>query len=101
MNNKFRVVVFLLAGSLLIWGLYSIVQLIIIKNSGTQIIATVTKVDADCDKYNKIEVVFEAKTYPVSISNSNCRDRIYKIGQKVTLIKHKDYNTLVWPKAQY
>jgi hypothetical protein len=60
----------------------------------------VLKVDTDCDKYNKIEVSFEKKVYLVTISRSDCQNKVYKVGQIVTLIKYKDNDTLVWPEAQ-
>lgn len=101
MNKKVEVLIVVLAGILLAWGVYSITRLIIIKNKGSQITATVLKVDTDCDRYNNIEVAYAGKTYPLSISRASCRDGVYKVGQTVTLIKYKDYNTLVWPEAQY
>ena len=101
MNKKVEVLIVVLAGILLAWGVYSITRLIIIKNKGSQITATVVHVDTDCDRYNIIEVAYAGKTYPVSISSENCRDGVYKVGETVTLIKYKDDNTLVWPEAQY
>lgn len=101
MNKKVGVLIMVLAGILLAWGVYSIARLIIIKNKGSQITATVLKVDTDCDRYNKIEVIHGGKTYPVTISRTDCRDGVYKVGQTVTLLKYKDDNTLVWPGAPY
>ena len=101
MNKKFEVLIILLAGALLIGGLYSIVHLIIIQYKGSKITAIVLKVDTDCDRYNKITVVFEGKNYPVTISSADCHGKVYKVGQSVTLIKYKDYNTLIWPDANY
>ncbi len=89
------------AGVLLIWGIISIAQLIFIKYKGSRIAATVLKVDRNCDRYNKIEVDFEDKTYPVNISRADCQNSVYKVGQIVTLIKYKNNNTLVWPEAKY
>lgn len=90
----------LLAVSIIVIGLYSITKTILIKNKGTQIAATVTHVDRNCDRNNKMQVKFESKIYEISISSQECRDRVYKTGQKVTLIKHKDYDELVWPQSQ-
>ena len=101
MNKKVGVLIVVLAGIVLAWGVYSIARLITTKNKGSQITATVLNVDTDCDRYNKIEVAYADKTYPVSISRENCRDGVYKVGQTVTLIKYKDDNMLVWPEAQY
>jgi hypothetical protein len=101
MNKKVGVLIVVLAGILFTWGIYSIIRLIIIKNKGSKIIATVLKVDTDCDRYNNIEVAYAGKIYPVLISRVSCRDGVYKVGQIVTLIKYKDDNTLVWPEAKY
>jgi hypothetical protein len=99
MNLGFKILS-LLAVLIIITGLYSIARTIIIKQKGTKIAATVTHVDRNCDRYNKIQVKFESKTYEVNISSKECRDRFYNPGQKVTLIKYKDYDELVWPESQ-
>ena len=101
MNTKFKALIILLAGAVLISGLYSIVGLIIIKYKGSKIAAIVLKVDTDCDRYNEITVAYEGKNYPVTISRANCQDKVYKVGQSVILIKYKDYNTLIWPEVNY
>lgn len=88
-----------LAGILLIWGVYSIARLIVIKYIGSQITATVLKMNTDCDRYNEIKVINRGKIYPVTISRTACRDAIYKVGQTVTLIEYRNDNTLVWPDA--
>lgn len=100
MNKKFGILVVLLAGAIFIWGLVSIAVLIFIKYKGTPISATIIKVDSECDKYNHIEVLFESRYYRVSISRQECRKGVYKVGQHVTLLKHKDFNELVWPESQ-
>ena len=101
MNKKLEILIVFLAATIFVWGLYSIFRLIIIKNKGSQITAIVQAVDTNCDRYNKIEVAFDGETYPVSISKTDCRDGVYKVGQRVTLIKYKDDDTLVWPEAKY
>lgn len=101
MNKKVSVFFVFLAVVVLAWVVYSSARLIIIKNKGSQITATVLKVDTDCDRYNEIEVDYAGKTYAVTISRTNCRESVYKVGQSVTLIKYRDYDTLVWPEAQY
>ena len=103
MNKKSVVLIILLVlvGALLVWGFYSMVRLIIIQYKGSPIAATVLRVDTDCDKYNHIDVVFENKTYSVTISRNDCHNKVYKIGQSVSLLKYKDDDTLVWPQAQY
>jgi hypothetical protein len=101
MNKKVRALIVALAGILLAWGIYSIARLIIIKNKGSQISATVLKVDRDCDRYNEIEVAYGGKAYSITISRIDCHNRVYKVGQSVILIKDKENDTLVWPEAQY
>jgi len=101
MNKKVSVFFVFLAVVVLAWVVYSSARLIIIKNKGSQITATVLKADTDCDRYNEIEVDYAGKTYAVTISRTNCRESVYKVGQSVTLIKYRDYDTLVWPDAQY
>jgi hypothetical protein len=100
MNKKVGVLIVILVCAVLAMGIYSIARLIIIKNKGSHIAATVSRVDTDCDRYNKIEVAYKGKTYTVTISRSDCRDGVYKVGQSVALIKYKDDDTLVWPEAQ-
>lgn len=100
MNTRFGNLIIIVAVIVLIWGLYSITRLIIIKNNGSPITATVQKVDTDCDKHNKIEVNFKGRTYPVTINREDCQNRLYQVGQIVTLIKYKD-DELVWPEARY
>ena len=100
MNKKYLLILLLLAGTITVWGLFSIFKTIVIKRKGTQIKAIVTRVVTNCDKYNKIEVVYQAKTYEVNIARNDCRDGIYKTGQIVTLLKYKDYDQLVWPESQ-
>ncbi len=99
MNIGFKILT-LIAVSICIIGLCSITKTIIIKYKGSKITATVTHVDSDCDRYNKIQVEFKNKTYEISISKNNCRDKVYKLGQKVTLIKYKNYDELVWPESK-
>ena len=77
MKNKVGVLIVLVAGVLLIWVIFSIAQLIFIKNKGAHTKATVLKVDTDCDRYNRIEVAFENKIYSVNISRSDCQNRAY------------------------
>jgi hypothetical protein len=101
MNKKSGILIVLLAGILILWGLYSIGRLIIIKHKGVPIIATVLKADIHCDRYNEIHVTYAGKAYPVPIRNADCRNRGYQVGQVVKLIKYKDDDTLLWPEAKY
>ena len=101
MNKKVGILIIILAGALLVWGVVSIAHLIIIKRNGSEITARVLKAETDCDRYNEIEVIYAGKTYHVTISRTDCRNEVYKVGQNVTLIKHKDNDTLVWPQAKY
>jgi hypothetical protein len=99
MTIKIKILL-LIALLIIIAGLYEITKKIIIKHKGSQIIATVVHVDTDCDKYNHIQVQFETKVYEVTISRTECRDRAYKIGQQVILIKYKDFDELIWPESK-
>jgi hypothetical protein len=101
MKNRIFYPILVLVGVVLLWGFFSIYQLIVIKTKGSQVIAQILKVDTDCDKYNNIVVNYGDKVYEVAISSTDCREGVYKVGQNVTLIKYKDYDTLVWPSAQY
>lgn len=85
---------------LIMWGFFSIGEIIFIKYSGEKIEAIVSKIPSSCDKYNHINVLFNGEDYEVSISRTDCQEGFYKIGQKVTLIKHKKYKELVWPESQ-
>ena len=89
-----------LAFVIAIAGLFSIIQEIFIKNNGAEINAKVVRVDADCDRYNRIDVVYEGKTYEVSIGRDQCRYATYKVGQTVVLLKYGNNDTLVWPEAR-
>jgi hypothetical protein len=86
--------------ALLIWGFISIGKTVLIRYTGVKVIAVVTKVPTECDKYNNINVLLNTDEYQVNISKTDCRQGVYKIGQNVTLIKHKKYNELVWPDSR-
>ena len=90
-------VVFIL---LLVWGFKTIGTTIYIKYTGEKIVATVSKTPTSCDRYNYINVLFDGIEYEVSISRSDCIDRVYKVGQKVSLLKSKKYQELVWPESK-
>lgn len=79
---------------------FSIGEIIIIKYTGEKVIAIVNKVPYSCDRYNHINVLIDSVDYEVSISRVDCKKSIYKVGQKVTLLKSKKYNKLVWPESQ-
>jgi hypothetical protein len=85
---------------LIIWGFTSIGKTIFIKYTGEKIEAIVSKTPSSCDRYNQINVLLDGLEYEVSISKTDCRESVYKVGQKVTLLKNKKYNELVWPESQ-
>lgn len=85
---------------LLVWGFKTIGTTIYIKYTGEKIVATVSKTPILCDRYNHINVLFDGIEYEVSISRSDCTERVYKVGQKVSLLKCKKYQEFVWPESQ-
>jgi hypothetical protein len=90
-------VVFIL---LMIWGFTSIGRTILIKYTGENVVAIVSNTPSSCDRYNHINVLLDGIDYEVSISRTDCRESVYKVGQKVTLLKNKKYKELVWPESQ-
>ena len=85
--------------AIVIWGLLSISKGVIIKYGGKKVTAVVIKLPIECDKYNSIKVLLNEKEYEVSISRKECRDSVYKVGQKVELLKHDNYDELIWPEG--
>lgn len=57
------------------------------------------KIPVECDKYNHIQVSLDSTKYEVSIDRQDCREKTYKIGQKVELLKHHNYRELIWPES--
>ena len=90
----------ILALAILAIGFYAIGNLIIIKYFGKKVIATVTAVPQECDKYNHINVLLDGATHEVSINKSECREGTYQVGQKVELMQHPGYKDLVWPESK-
>ncbi len=83
-----------------ILGLFSVISKVIIKYAGKKVVATVAEVPSTCDKYNQIKVLLDNTAYEVSISRTDCREGLYKVGQKVELLKHEGYKELIWPESQ-
>jgi len=81
-------------------GFYSIISTIIIKYTGKKVVASVTEIPSTCDRYNHIKVLLDNTEYEVNISRTDCRERVYKIGQQVELLKNERYKELVWPESQ-
>lgn len=99
MNTRLTILIIAI-GCLALWGLSAIIQLIIVKNYGAEITAQIVRVDDDCDRYNSIDVLHDGKTYTVSISRDDCRNKVYNEGQMVKLIKYKENDNLLWPESQ-
>lgn len=93
-------ILYALAGALLILGMLSIAKTIYIKFTGQKVVATVCKVPTSCDSYNSISVEIANEIYEVSISMSDCQDKVYKVGQQVDLVKNDHFKELVWPESQ-
>ena len=100
MRKKSIIFLVILALSILAIGFYAIGNLIIIKYFGKKVIATVTAVPQECDKYNHINVLLNGATHEVSINKSECREGTYQVGQKVELMQHPGYKDLVWPGSK-
>ena len=81
-------------------GFYSVISTIIIKYTGKKVVASVTEIPSTCDRYNHIKVLLDNTEYEVKISRTDCRERVYKIGQQVELLKNERYKELVWPESQ-
>jgi hypothetical protein len=85
---------------LIVWGFTSIGKTILIKYTGDKVEVVVTKIPFSCDRYNQINVLLDGVEYEVNISKTDCRESVYKVGQKVTLLKNKKYKELVWQERQ-
>ena len=72
---------------------------IIIKYAGESVFATVIRTPSHCSRRSEIDVIVGTKKYDLGISAANCRDGKYKVGQKVEVLKYKDYNEVIWPKS--
>ena len=83
--------------AILVWGLSSIIGKVIVRYAGKKVVTVITEVPSECDRYNHIKVLIDSTTYEVSISKANCRDGVYKVGQRIELLRHKNYKELVWP----
>lgn len=99
-KKNVSVIIILVSAIILVWGFWSMGESIIIRYAGRKVVAVVMNVPSECDKYNKIKVLQDGVVYNVSISRSECKRGVYKIGQKVELIKHNKYHELVWPESR-
>jgi hypothetical protein len=86
--------------AILVWGLSAMIEMVIVRYWGQKTTAVVTAVPTECDRYNHITVLLDNTAYEVSISRDNCREGIYKVGQEVDLLKHENYEELIWPESQ-
>lgn len=96
---KYRVIIIVFA-LLIVWGISSIGKTIIIKYTGEKVTATVNETPSSCDRYNHITVLLDSVDYEVTISRDDCRQGVYTVGQKVTLLKSAKFKELVWPESQ-
>lgn len=96
--NKGLIIFFFIL--LIVSGFISIGKTIFIKYTGIKIVATVTQIPSTCDRYNYVKVLFNNTEYEVNISSTDCREGVYKVGQKVELLKNERYKELVWPESQ-
>jgi hypothetical protein len=92
--------VYLAAASIFIVGFYYVGQTIYIKYTGEKVTAVVVKTPSSCDRYNQIYVLLEGEEYEINISRQSCRDRKYRVGQQVQVLRNKKYKELVWPHSR-
>jgi hypothetical protein len=97
MNKRVYWLLTLAAITIIVLGLLSVANKVIVRYAGKKVVTVVTEVPSECDKYNYIKVLLDSTEYEVSISRTNCRDGVYKVGQRVELLKHKNYEQLEWP----
>ena len=93
-------VLIVVAITVIVLGFFSVLSAIIIKYTGKKVIAVVTEIPSTCDRYNHIKVLLHNTEYEVNISRADCREGVYKVGQKVKLLKNERYEQLVWPESQ-
>jgi hypothetical protein len=93
-------VLIVVAITVIVLGFSSVISTIIIKYTGKKVVAAVTEIPSTCDRYNHIKVLLDNTEYEVNISRPDCREGVYKVGQKVELLKNERYEELVWPESQ-
>jgi hypothetical protein len=86
-------------GMIIILTVLVLTRPIIIKYAGESVFATVIRTPSHCSRRSEIDVMVGTKKYDLGISAANCRDGKYKIGQKVEVLRYKDYNEVIWPKS--
>ncbi|MCS3797067.1 hypothetical protein [Niastella sp. OAS944] len=92
-------IILALCGILVYFGLKAIITLMIIAYNGEKVQLPVVEVPSNCDKYNYIKVLYKGNVAAVSIGKASCVEREYRVGQKVTLVKHPAYDAFVWPDS--
>ncbi len=80
-------------------GISSMINKIIVRYFGVEIIAEVIKVPESCSKNNSIRVILYNEEFNVPISRDNCIKKHYRVGDYVKLLRHKDFNNLEWPQS--
>lgn len=85
--------------ALVVWLMWSIITLVIIRYTGTEITAVVDKLPVVCNGDSKMTVLLDGKLRNVDISEEDCSKGIYKAGQPVRLIAHDKFDKLVWPNS--
>lgn len=85
--------------ALVIWLMWSIITLVIIRYTGTEVTAVVDKLPAVCDGNSKMTVLLDGKVRNADISEEDCLKGVYKAGQPVRLLAHEKFDKLVWPNS--
>lgn len=95
-----RTIPWILIVVIMILGFSEIITDVIVKYSGEKIYAIVTKIPAEYSRHSQINLLVNGDEYEMNISSVSCRDGEYKVGQQVEVLKHPDYEELVWPESQ-
>lgn len=100
MKNWKLIGIAIVALGILVWGIIALGTTTVVRYTGKKVIAIITMLPKQCDKYNSIEVLVGNTSGSLPISKKECRDGYYKLGQKVEVIQKEGYTELVWPQSQ-
>jgi hypothetical protein len=99
--KKAKLFEYLLIGfvaALIIPVLYHFSVATIVQYWGRRVVVTVTEVSTICTRRGSQIVVALGNTiHNVDISQSECRNQVYKVGQQVTVLKHDKFGLLLMP----
>jgi hypothetical protein len=87
----------LASGIILFGGLLFIGAMLIAKYFGVEVMAEIVQLPVKCNRHSSIIVEYEHQRYSIGISAASCREGVYETGQRVQLIYHKGFNTMMIP----